>query len=335
MNSQSLESRGWMVGCDSANVPVPSACICVHLRFQFLASFGAPMTAAYAELQTTTNYSFLRGASHVEELFAQAAMLGLPALGITDRNSLAGIVRAHQRAQEAGVRLIVGCRLDLTDGTVAPGLPHRPPRLCAPLPPAHHRQEPRRQRRLRPRLGRPRRARRGPDRHPLHPTRHAEKLQRLKADLRRPRLCGPDSATPPQRRGPPATDRRSRAPGARVPTVATGDVLYHAPQPPHPAGCADLHPRGLHHRRCRLPPRALRRSPPETAGGNGAAVRPPSGRRRAHAGDRRTLPLLARRTALPISARSAHPRPDRAADAGTTDAGKARHSAIPTACRTT
>src|SRR5580658_3246615 len=73
--------------------------------------------ASYAELQVTTNYSFLRGASHIEELFAQAAMLGLPALGITDRNSLAGIVRAHQRAQEAGIRLVVGCRLDLTDGT--------------------------------------------------------------------------------------------------------------------------------------------------------------------------------------------------------------------------
>ncbi|HEY8289972.1 MAG TPA: error-prone DNA polymerase [Acetobacteraceae bacterium] len=72
--------------------------------------------AAYVELQVTTNYSFLRGASHIEELFAQAAILGMPALGITDRNSLAGIVRAHQRAQEAGVRLIVGCRLDLTDG---------------------------------------------------------------------------------------------------------------------------------------------------------------------------------------------------------------------------
>src|SRR3984957_16111824 len=73
--------------------------------------------ATYTELQTTTNFSFLRGASHIEELFAQAAMLGLPALGITDRNSLAGIVRAHQRAKEARVRLVIGCRLDLTDGT--------------------------------------------------------------------------------------------------------------------------------------------------------------------------------------------------------------------------
>ena len=70
----------------------------------------------YAELQVTTNYSFLRGASHVEELFAQAAVLGLPAVGITDRDSLAGIVHAHQRAEEAGVRFVVGCRLDLLDG---------------------------------------------------------------------------------------------------------------------------------------------------------------------------------------------------------------------------
>ena len=70
-----------------------------------------------AELQVTSNYSFLRGASHIEELFAQAEALGLTALGITDRNSLAGIVRAHQCAKDTGVRLVVGCRLDLTDGT--------------------------------------------------------------------------------------------------------------------------------------------------------------------------------------------------------------------------
>ncbi len=69
----------------------------------------------YVELQLTTNFSFLRGASHVEELFAQAHYLGYTAMAVTDRNSLAGIVRAHQRAREAGVRLIVGCRLDLRD----------------------------------------------------------------------------------------------------------------------------------------------------------------------------------------------------------------------------
>ena len=70
----------------------------------------------YAELQVTTNFSFLRGASHPEEFFAQARALGLPAIGITDRTSLAGIVRAHQAAESAGMRLVVGCRLDLEDG---------------------------------------------------------------------------------------------------------------------------------------------------------------------------------------------------------------------------
>jgi error-prone DNA polymerase len=67
----------------------------------------------YIELQVTSNYSFLRGASHVEELFAQACLFGYRAIALTDRNSLAGMARAHQRAAEAGIRLIVGCRLDL------------------------------------------------------------------------------------------------------------------------------------------------------------------------------------------------------------------------------
>ena len=70
----------------------------------------------YTELQVTTNYSFLRGASHIEELMARAAVLRMKALAVTDRSSLAGIVRAHQRAKEAGIRLIVGCRLDLVNG---------------------------------------------------------------------------------------------------------------------------------------------------------------------------------------------------------------------------
>ncbi len=69
----------------------------------------------YAELQVTSNYSFLRGASHVEELLAAAKLLGLPAIAITDRNTLAGLARAHHRAEEAGIRLVVGCRLDLRD----------------------------------------------------------------------------------------------------------------------------------------------------------------------------------------------------------------------------
>ncbi|MFC4171369.1 error-prone DNA polymerase [Microvirga sp. GCM10011540] len=71
----------------------------------------------YADLQVTTHFSFLRGASSPAELFEQAKLLGISALGITDRNSLAGIVRAYEASKETGVRLVVGCRLDLTDGT--------------------------------------------------------------------------------------------------------------------------------------------------------------------------------------------------------------------------
>jgi len=71
---------------------------------------------AYAELQVTSHFSFLRGASSAEELFATAAAMGIEALAVTDRNTLAGIVRAQEAAKEAGVRLIVGCRLDLACG---------------------------------------------------------------------------------------------------------------------------------------------------------------------------------------------------------------------------
>jgi error-prone DNA polymerase len=77
----------------------------------------------YAELQTTTNFSFLRGGSHPQELVAQAKALGLKALAVTDRNTLAGVVRAHVAAKEAGLPLIVGARLDFSD---APSL------LCLP-----------------------------------------------------------------------------------------------------------------------------------------------------------------------------------------------------------
>ena len=57
-------------------------------------------TPGYAEIGITTNFSFLRGVSSCEELFAQAAGLELPALAITDRNSLAGIVRARRAAND-------------------------------------------------------------------------------------------------------------------------------------------------------------------------------------------------------------------------------------------
>jgi error-prone DNA polymerase len=186
------------------------------------------MTTTYTELQVTTNYSFLRGASHIEELFAQAAMLGLPALGITDRNSLAGIVRAHQRAQEAGVRLVVGCRLDLADGTSVLVYPTDRPayaRLCRLLS-----------------IGKGRAGKAacelGWDDLAAHadgliailcspPT--LEKLQRLKADFAARAYVAltlhrrPNDAVRLQQ----ITDLARQA---RVPTVVTGDVLYHVSQ---------------------------------------------------------------------------------------------------------
>ena len=70
----------------------------------------------YAELHCVSNFSFLRGASHPEELVGQAASLGYQALALTDECSLAGIVRAHVAARDAGCRLIVGTELRLEDG---------------------------------------------------------------------------------------------------------------------------------------------------------------------------------------------------------------------------
>ncbi len=70
----------------------------------------------YAELQITSNFSFLRGASHPEELVSQAAALGYKAIAVVDRNSLAGIVRAHAATKDKGIRLIPAARLDLLDG---------------------------------------------------------------------------------------------------------------------------------------------------------------------------------------------------------------------------
>ncbi|WP_159517214.1 error-prone DNA polymerase [Sunxiuqinia indica] len=70
----------------------------------------------YTELQVTSNFTFLRGGSHPEELVEQAAKLSYKGIAITDRNTLAGIVRAHVAARENCIRLIPACRLDLLDG---------------------------------------------------------------------------------------------------------------------------------------------------------------------------------------------------------------------------
>ncbi|MDB5439925.1 MAG: error-prone polymerase [Caulobacteraceae bacterium] len=75
--------------------------------------------SAYAELQVTSNFSFLRGASHAHELVGMAEALGLKALGVTDRNSLAGVVRpwTECKARKYRLRSLTGCRLDFADGS--------------------------------------------------------------------------------------------------------------------------------------------------------------------------------------------------------------------------
>ena len=78
---------------------------------------------AYAELQVTSNFSFLRGASHPEEMAERASELGYRALALTDRNTLAGVVRGYEAARRAGLHFIPGARLDLDDG---------PSLLCLP-----------------------------------------------------------------------------------------------------------------------------------------------------------------------------------------------------------
>ena len=77
----------------------------------------------YTELQVTSNFSFLRGASHPEELVEQAALFGYATIAITDQNTFAGIVRAHAAARKFNIRVIPGCRLNLMDGPSLLALP--------------------------------------------------------------------------------------------------------------------------------------------------------------------------------------------------------------------
>ena len=75
---------------------------------------------AYAELQCASNFTFLRGASHPEELAARAAKLSYAALAITDECSLAGVVRAHVEAKQLGLHLIIGSQFQLVNGDGSP-----------------------------------------------------------------------------------------------------------------------------------------------------------------------------------------------------------------------
>ena len=74
-----------------------------------------PNAVPYAELHCCTNFSFLEGASHPDELVNRATELGYAALAITDRNSLAGVVAAHVAAKETGLKLVIGALITPID----------------------------------------------------------------------------------------------------------------------------------------------------------------------------------------------------------------------------
>ena len=74
------------------------------------------MTCQYAELHTVSNFTFLRGASHPEELVARASALGYRAIALTDECSLSGVVRAHVEAKQHDIKLITGAEITLREG---------------------------------------------------------------------------------------------------------------------------------------------------------------------------------------------------------------------------
>ena len=104
--------------------------------------------SAYAELAVTTNFSFLRGASHPQEMVARADELGLAAIGIADRNSFAGVVRAYDEAKKRKIKLLVGvapCHRRRLRGA---RLSDRSPSLWTALPASDHRQSQSQERRM-------------------------------------------------------------------------------------------------------------------------------------------------------------------------------------------
>jgi error-prone DNA polymerase len=76
-----------------------------------------PAPVRYVELHCKTNFSFLEGASHPDELVAESARRGYAGLAVTDRNSLAGVVRAHLAARQIGFKLVIGAEITMTDAS--------------------------------------------------------------------------------------------------------------------------------------------------------------------------------------------------------------------------
>ena len=281
----------------------------------------------YAEFAVTTNFSFLRGASHGEELVMQAKELGLAGLGVADRNSVAGVVRAHQAAKEAGLPFAPGARLVFCDGT--PDILAYPEsrsgwgRLTQLLT-----------------LGK-RRTEKGQcllRRDDLFA--HAAELNLvvMPGHLKRtaaagkeegatflpalllgaprggaPRLARRQHALSRRRCAPPRPARRHRERGAGAAYRHRRRALPRA-RAASPAGRHDLHPRASDARQCRTPSRSQCRAPPQAAAGNGAPVPRRAGRGGADAAscsNAAGFPSTSSNTNIPTRPAQAMPRPRR------------------------
>ena len=186
-------------------------------------------------------------------------------------------------------------------------LSHRPRRLQAAVAPADGRQPPGGQGRVRSHLRRSRGPCRGHSGHrpaaaPARRSRLPRAPARARPPVRRPLLSRRHHAVPRRRCAPPGAARQSRRRDGGRPGRHQRRALSRA-RTTGAARRGDGHSPGLHRRRTGLPPLRQRRAASQGARGDGAAVPPPSARHRAHAGDRRALPLLARSAHLPVSGR--------------------------------
>ena len=168
---------------------------------------------AFAELVAATNFSFLRGASHAHEMVGQAAELGLAAIGIADRNTLAGVVRAHTAAKEPASACWSARGSSPPTASRRPAI-RRPRGLRPAVPPADARQPPRHQRPVPFLLRGDARRERGPDLHrPPAATDHAELCrapERARRSRARPRLSRRRVRLSRRRAPPPRRARRAR-----------------------------------------------------------------------------------------------------------------------------